>query len=553
MHPCAEQLSRAIFNNHVNDIKSLQNAYTDLPWFHCEFFDANRNLMFAGSAFDASLHYEQFKITNLFLHRLAEEAYLRSRTLEARYSFQYALATAINAFCRFNPIPTYIDNFYTWPEQKLHLLRDFPELKPLALGLIRSLALNIRLTDFFRNLQKCENSLLKTVASNLTLYLGILKNESIFSEHRFFNFSLVNLARPATDTVRMFSQLQEACNYLLKDPNLNETTLTLEMAKKILLLCSKSYPFSQGQIKTIWKDLSILVLSKFHKNPAGLHALYQVLLDKQSIYTEDHIPLVEAFLVSELPRQYIAHYLQDQEQRSLANALQQGKGIFLHSGVGNGLELLAHFPLPSPQKCYVIDGVLDDEAKKLLHTVLMVNPALSLSYTSVEKFREHALKFFPQVQQTIFIDLVDVDLLKHLPKLMEISSYTFKNLGVVLPDELITQHQNFSNFNHIQSFLGSSQTLTVLILNNMRDRKIIADLIISKNDIKPGPHTEAQNVTYQNFLVKMKGVSTSVPTVNFVGSLDDSDFNLDDLDLEFNHHFQLIEVLDESKSQGPTI
>jgi hypothetical protein len=166
--------------------------------------------------------------------------------------------------------------------------------------------------------------------------------------------------------------------------------------------------------------------------------------------------------------------------------------INLHPGLGNGTELVGLFPVSSPRKCFVVEGSLNEDAKKYLHLLLMNNNSLSLSYATTELLQINPLRLFPYAPKRVYIDIADARQIAHLTAQAEINSYTHQHIGFALPRKLILEQGTFSCLHDVQKNLGPGQTVTLLILDNLQNRRIDADMILSQNEIAIGQHMRAE-------------------------------------------------------------
>lgn len=573
MHPQAPILFAAIKANDLGTLKNILNHFPQAPWFVYavtrEWETERKTLVI--SAFEFALILPNFRIANIFLEKLSYDAFLGPRTPEARLSFHYALAMVVGALCRQHTAAPYLQYFFQNPADKLPFLEEsrkkwqdwakditadsqtfqkavteLVNIKPMTQGLIRSFALIHEMKIFFNHFEKIENPSLQHVVQELSQKITGLINQPIYAEHRNFNLGLLNFTRGHTGTVRMLIELREACDYLSRYPN--PTAISLEMAKKIMLLCSKSFSFCENPAKRIWLDLAKMILSQFQNSPASTHALYQPLLDKQCLSTDDGIPLVDSHLVCALTPEHIARYLQGYEHRSFAEALRQKKPIYLHHRIGQGADLLAVFPLAITQKCVVVENQLDNETKEYLKKLLMYNHTLCFSYPSSEQFTINPMKFFPHISTHIFIDVADAHQLAHLGGHLETNSYTLKEMGVTLHSDLVSDHDDFSCFKNIQNILGPCQTVTILIVDNLDSRIVLADIILTRKEMTPGPRVRTgaahRASIHETLCRKINPVfgeigassATSSPSVSFVTARHSEAAPID-LDLELNSFF----------------
>lgn len=508
MHPRNVALFTAIQKDDTEALVNFLNENAQGAWI---LNDKNQ------SALDFALTTNRGGCVNILLQKLSHDANIDLRTREAQQAFHYALLKVTKYYCKNLTKESYLE-FYQAPEKTFTFLTEtnkdwitwtrsiatvqgaaynaFNELvysKPIIQGYIRALATGATLRAFFRQYQQAD---LHAALDGLMKEIAVWSTQPLFASHAGYVSAAAGwLGFKKTHTAGTLTTLSDAIKYILE----NEIFLSgemhipaevsLEMAKKLMLLFTKCYPFSNDAMQKVWELGAHKLLQKFNQSPADYHALVESILDKQWLYTDENMPIVDTHLINKLLPEHIAFYLSSYQINDESTAVLNKKPVVVTPGEHK--ELLALYPLSQIQKSFVIDKPLDEPAKKFLHLLLMNNKNLSFRYTTTELFMINPLKMFPYAANPIVMDVADQAQLAHMPALAEIASHTQPHLRFAMTRQLLCEQRTLPALHSIQQVLGPKQTATLLILDTLTNRLIQSDMLISRNEIGPGPYSKA--------------------------------------------------------------
>lgn len=510
MDPQYLTLFNAIHKLNANHIKKFLANHSQGPWL------VNSENM---TALDYVLQEDNTECINVMLEKIAQEAKSGAHAVEAGWAFDYALVKAVKHFC--SKLDSWEDYawFYKHPAEKFTLLKEDDKgyytyfrdialqngaassayneavnIKPKIQRFIRTQAVADGLTTALRMYRNADSTFFQSLRGTFTEW----SKKPLFIDHTNYGMGLLP-TRP-TKTHQMFIDLLAAIAILDENKGVLPVTLSLDQAKKIMLLCTKCFPFSlqdygtsspnaQETLRKYWVKIAAQILDIFKLDPEAIKTLFECILDKQWLFTSENIPLTQSHLLAALPVEKIIQGLRAHNQDVIAEALEKKTPFLLKPG--EGMDIIALYPLPAGKKHFVIAGPPDADTLKYLHLVLMNNQTLSFSLTLNDIFENNPLKYFPQVPCRIFIDVINPTQMAHLNSHIMTHCRVHPHMGFIVPIKLLTE-QKFTELHAIADHLGPNQTITAQVTDSLESRLVLADMIISKHNLVLGPNMIAK-------------------------------------------------------------
>lgn len=320
----------------------------------------------------------------------------------------------------------------------------------------------------------------------------------LFNTHR--NLGKPYLTRKDTNSVTMFRKLLTALDKLIANKGKLPNDFTLEQAQEIMLLCAKCYPFSPKSLQTYWKDMANELLTKFQNNNEAVKTLFRALLDKQFLYTDSNIPFASDYLIGTIDLRHVITAMNAYQLRSAAQALKDGSPVQLIPAA-EGMDILALYPLPPGRKWISLSGnklenhaestEIDPKILQFLHLVLMNNESVTCSIPKDPLFETNPLQYFPQSRCQITLVVFNQTQLLLLPGQIHVLMRTHARVGISMPKALLADPFANPHIHDIQRHMGPKQTLSVQLIDGPTTHRLLADMVVRKHDIAPGPYSSS--------------------------------------------------------------